>query len=106
LSMLIRRLGGPQVTDSQSGFRAFRRARLGALGLQSSGMELASEMLLRAAQEGWQVSEVPVGYRQRIGESKLATVPDGLRHLRLIVKMTLAPTPAPSVLPARATEPA
>lgn len=106
LSMLISRLGGPRVTDSQSGFRAFRRAGLGALGLQASGMELASEMLLRAAQEGWRVSEVPVGYHKRIGESKLATIPDGFRHLRLIARMTLARTPARPAVPARATEPA
>lgn len=104
LSMLISRVGGPQVSDSQSGFRAFRRDRLSALGLQSSGMELASEMLLRAAQEGWRVSEVPVGYHKRIGESKLATIPDGLRHLRLIVRMTLAGPPARVLTPARSTE--
>ena len=87
LSALIRRAAGAsiQVSDSQSGFRAFRRDAILALGLQSHGMEYASEMLVRAAFRGYRVREVPTVYRSRIGESKLSAFRDGLRHLRLIV---------------------
>ncbi len=77
------------VSDSQSGFRAFRRDRLDDLDLRSTGMELASEMLIRAARAGLRVQEVPTGYRPRIGESKLDSFADGRRHLQLI--LLLAP---------------
>ena len=90
LSYLVRRASGSlPVRDSQSGFRAFRRETLLALRLRSTGMEFASEMLIRAAEEGLRITEIPTNYRPRIGESKLDTVGDGWRHLRLI--LLLAP---------------
>ena len=74
LTFLTARACGRRVVgDSQSGFRAFRRDKITELGLHSTGMELASEMLIRSARSGWRVSEIDTGYRPRIGESKLAT---------------------------------
>ena len=90
LTFLVARACGRRVVaDSQSGYRAFRRDRLEALGLKSTGMELASEMLIRASRVGLRVHEVPAGYRPRIGESKLDSLSDGWRHLQLI--LLLAP---------------
>ncbi|MFM7535152.1 MAG: glycosyltransferase family 2 protein [Acidimicrobiales bacterium] len=90
LTFLVRRAGGPErLTDSQSGFRAFRRTGLGELDLRSTGMEFASEMLIAAGRSGWAVREIPTGYRSRIGESKLDTFRDGWRHLKTI--LLLAP---------------
>jgi hypothetical protein len=85
LTFLVARACGRRlVSDSQSGFRAFRRDRLACMGLRSTGMELASEMLIRAARAGLRVREVPAGYRTRIGDSKLTAFRDGWRHLSLI----------------------
>jgi hypothetical protein len=90
LSFLIRRASrGVDVEDSQSGFRAFRRDQFLALGMRSTGMEFASEMLIRATRSGLRVEEIPVGYRDRVGDSKLRTLADGLRHFQLI--LLLAP---------------
>lgn len=90
LTFLVARACGRRVvSDSQSGYRAFRRDRLDDLGLRSTGMELASEMLIRAARAGLRVREVPTGYRPRIGESKLDSFADGRRHLQLV--LLLAP---------------
>jgi len=90
LSFLVgRACGGRVVDDSQSGFRAFRRELVADLELRSPGMELASEMLIRAVRAGLRVTEVPAGYRERIGTSKLSTFSDGWRHLQLI--LALAP---------------
>ena len=90
LTFLVgRACGGRVVDDSQSGFRAFRRERIADLDLRSTGMELASEMLIRAVRAGLRVTEVPAGYRERIGTSKLSTFSDGWRHLQLI--LALAP---------------
>jgi hypothetical protein len=90
LSFLIRRASrGVEVEDSQSGFRAFRRDQFLALGMRSTGMEFASEMLIRATRSGLRVQEIPVGYRDRVGDSKLRTLSDGFRHFQLI--LLLAP---------------
>ena len=82
--LTARACGRRVVTDSQSGFRAFRRDSLAVMGLTSTGMELASEMLINAARAGVRIQEVQTGYRPRIGQSKLATWSDGWRHLLLI----------------------
>jgi hypothetical protein len=87
--LAARACGRRVVRDSQSGFRAFRRSSLAALNLRSSGMELASEMLIRAARAGLVITEIETGYRPRVGESKLSTLSDGFRHLYLI--LLLAP---------------
>lgn len=90
ITWLVRRAGGPaNLSDSQSGFRAFRREALQDLRLRATGMEYASEMLIVAGRAGWRVREIETGYRERIGESKLRTVSDGLRHLSTI--LLLAP---------------
>lgn len=51
--------------------RAARREALVALGLVDLRFGYPLEMVLRAATAGWSVVEVDVGYRQRIGQSKV-----------------------------------
>ena len=87
--LTARACGRRVVGDSQSGFRAFRRQAVLDLELQSTGMELATEMLIRAARGGLRIAEVETGYGPRVGESKLSTFADGWRHLQLI--LLLAP---------------
>ncbi len=91
LTFLVARATGGKlpVTDSQSGFRAFRRDRMLGLNLHGTGMEFASEMLIQAARARWRVGEISTVYSERIGDSKLNTFADGWRHLQLIT--TLAP---------------
>jgi hypothetical protein len=60
---------------------------VGELGLRSTGMEFASELLIKAARSGWRIQETQGGYRERIGRSKLDTFQDGLRHLGLIIQL-------------------
>lgn len=85
--LTARACGRRVVKDSQSGYRAFRRDAVQALELQSTGMELATEMLIRAARGGLRITEVETGYGPRVGESKLSTFRDGWRHLQLILLM-------------------
>jgi glycosyltransferase involved in cell wall biosynthesis len=90
ISFALRRAcPGLRVKDSQSGYRAFHAEKVRALGLQAAGMEFASEMLIRASQEGLSIQERPLEYRPRVGPSKLNTLTDGWRHLQLI--LLLAP---------------
>lgn len=83
ISWALRRTYVVQIHDSQSGFRALIRPAIDSLRLRSSGMELASEMIAKAAIQGLRIAEVPTPYGPREGESKLRTLRDGWRHLRL-----------------------
>jgi glycosyltransferase involved in cell wall biosynthesis len=85
INLVIRLFFGTRIGDSQSGLRAFRRGVTERLGLRSSGMELASEMIVSASRAGLTITEVPAPYAIRRGESKLNTVRDGWRHLRYLL---------------------
>ena len=76
---------GVKVSDAHCGLRAVKRSALPVLELDSTGMEFASEMILKAAKRGLSVGEVPIEYHPRIGESKLSTFRDGWRHLRFML---------------------
>jgi glycosyltransferase involved in cell wall biosynthesis len=82
---ILRAFFGVRVGDSQSGLRAFRRSLVESLDLSAGGMELASEMIVRAARNGLRITDVPAPYSARLGESKLNTVRDGWRHLRFLL---------------------
>jgi glycosyltransferase involved in cell wall biosynthesis len=76
---------GVRVSDAHCGLRAIRRSALRILHLQATGMEFASEMILKAAKRGLVVDEVPIEYRPRVGDSKLHSWRDGWRHLRFML---------------------
>jgi glycosyltransferase involved in cell wall biosynthesis len=85
LSRLLNRLFHTAVRDAHCGIRALRASSLPLLELQATGMELASEMVIRAAKAGLVVTEIPVTYGPRLGRSKLSPFRDGWRHLRLLL---------------------
>src|SRR4029077_6767445 len=73
------------VSDAHCGMRALRRDVLPRLDLRTTGMEFASEMVIRAAKEKLRISEFPIQYAPRGGESKLSSLRDGWRHLRFLL---------------------
>ncbi len=73
------------VRDAHCGMRGFRRDILPRLDLRTTGMEFASEMVIRAGKEGLDVRQTPIEYRPRGGESKLSSFRDGWRHLRFLL---------------------
>jgi glycosyltransferase involved in cell wall biosynthesis len=73
------------VSDAHCGMRAFKRDALRSLDLRTSGMEFASEMVIRASKAGLKIDEIPIEYHPRRGESKLSTWSDGWRHLRFLL---------------------
>jgi glycosyltransferase involved in cell wall biosynthesis len=88
LSWLGRTLFPVTVGDFHCGMRAFRREAVLDLRLSSTGMEFASEMIVRAAQAGLVIDEVPTFLSRdgRAGHSHLRPVRDGLRHVRLMAR--------------------
>jgi glycosyltransferase involved in cell wall biosynthesis len=73
-----------RVSDAHSGFRVFTRDALDKMNLQTEGMEFASEIVVKAASAQLRVTEVPITYTPRIGDSKLNSLSDGWRHLRYL----------------------
>jgi len=73
------------VRDAHCGMRALRADVLDTLDLRTTGMEFASEMVIRASKERLRISEVDIAYHPRGGESKLSSFRDGWRHLRFLL---------------------
>jgi glycosyltransferase involved in cell wall biosynthesis len=73
------------VRDAHCGMRGFRRDILPQLDLRSTGMEFASEMVIRASKQRLDIREFPISYAPRAGESKLSRYRDGWRHLRFLL---------------------
>jgi glycosyltransferase involved in cell wall biosynthesis len=73
------------ISDAHCGMRAVRRDVLPRLELRTTGMEFASEMVIRASKENLRIAEFPIEYHPRGGESKLSSFRDGWRHLRFLL---------------------
>ena len=85
LTGLLNVLFRTEVRDAHCGMRAIRRDVLPRLDLRTTGMEFASEMVIRASQEKLRIRQFPISYAERGGESKLSPLRDGWRHLRLLL---------------------
>lgn len=99
MPFLHRYLGNPVLTsigklffhakcgDFHCGMRAFRKEIVERMDLRSSGMEFASEMVVKASLRGLKISEVPTTLSPdgRNRAPHLRTWRDGWRHLRFLL---------------------
>jgi hypothetical protein len=87
LSLIGRAFFHARIGDFHCGLRGFRRDAILGLGLQTSGMELASEMVVRAAMVNLTIAEVPtrLAVDGRSRPPHLRTWHDGWRHLRFLL---------------------
>jgi hypothetical protein len=85
LSLALRTFFHTKTKDTHSGFRIIKKIALEKMHLGSTGMELASEMILKAARLKMKIKEVPITYSKRQGRSKLSSISDGWKHLRLML---------------------
>jgi len=85
LSGLLNLFFNTGIGDAHCGMRAFSQEAYLRMGLQTGGMEFASEMVINAAKAGLKMTEVPITYYPRKGESKLNSFQDGWRHLRFML---------------------
>lgn len=74
--------------DFHCGLRGLTKAAAKQMHFETEGMEFATEMIAEAARKGLRIGEAPVVLRctQTKRVSKLRTIPDGIRHLRFILK--------------------
>jgi glycosyltransferase involved in cell wall biosynthesis len=99
MPLLHRRLGNPvlsflgrlffhiPVGDFHCGLRGFRRCAIKGLELKTTGMEFASEMVVRAALQQLRIVEVPTTLKPdgRSRAPHLKTWRDGWRHLKFLL---------------------
>ncbi len=85
LSGILRILFGGKVSDSHCGLRAFTKDAYNRMGLQTTGMEFASEIVIHALKRKLKITELPITYYPRKGESKLVGLRDAWRHTRFML---------------------
>ena len=87
LSWLARLFFKSDIGDFHCGLRGLRRDAILALNLQTTGMEFASEMIVKATLRGLKIKEVPtILYPDgRTRPPHLRTWSDGWRHLRFLL---------------------
>ncbi|HUI73585.1 MAG TPA: glycosyltransferase family 2 protein [Candidatus Acidoferrum sp.] len=75
------------IGDSHCGMRGFTRAIYNRMDLRSSGMEFASEFVIKATQLGARITEIPITLwpDKRGRPPHLRSFRDGWRHLRFML---------------------
>jgi hypothetical protein len=90
-------LFGARLGDMLSGYRVFSRRFVKSFPALSAGFETETELTVHALQLGMPVAEMPCPYRERAAgsTSKLHSVRDGIRILRLIFMLVKDERPIP-----------
>lgn len=75
------------IKDFHCGLRAFRKSSIEKLDLCTTGMEFASEMVVKAVLFGLKITEIPCKLYPdgRNRAPHLRSIPDGLRHLEFLL---------------------
>jgi hypothetical protein len=88
LSWLVRLMFGAPVTDTYCGMRAFTRKLYDRLDQRCTGMEFATEMIIKSTLHGARIGEVPITLHpdgRRSHGPHLRTFRDGWRTLRFFL---------------------
>jgi len=87
LSLIGRVFFKAPVGDFHCGLRGFRTSTMRGLGLRTTGMEFASEMVVRSSLAGLRITEVPTTLKPdgRSRRPHLKTWGDGWRHLKFLL---------------------
>lgn len=84
---------GTKVTDSQSGFRAYSKKVIEKINLSESGMGISTEILIKAKNNNFIISEVPVEIKYEGKTSKHNPVSHGTSVILSTVKMVAMKRP-------------
>ncbi|MGC2289820.1 MAG: glycosyltransferase family 2 protein [Thermoplasmata archaeon] len=96
-------LSRSRILDVCSGFWGVQVERAQELNLISHDFGIEAELFLKGQRAGWTILQIPIPYRERVGEAKLHAVSDGVRILLSIIrfghKSLQAAPPATSLVP-------
>jgi len=89
LTGLVSWFFGARFNDMLSGYRFMSRRFVKSFPALAGGFEIETELTVHALQLNLPIAEVPTPYRERPAQSrsKLRTIPDGIRILRLIMRL-------------------
>ena len=87
LSSLTRFLSRAEVSDTESGFRAYSRKAVSTLDLKEKGMAISSEIVKSAAQKNLRIKEVPITVSYTKDGSSMNPIRHGVGVLRRIMVM-------------------
>ncbi len=79
---------GKRTTDTSTGLRVFNIALLPLLEHTPDGLDFDTAMTAAVLFEGIKYAEIPIEYYARLGNSKLSSLRDGYRFLRVIMNAT------------------
>lgn len=87
LSFIGRLFYPSKIGDFHCGLRGYNRESIGKLGLQTTGMEYASEMVVKATLYKLKIAEVPTTLKKdgRSHAPHLRSFRDGWRHLKFLL---------------------
>ena len=86
-------LSRQRITDCASGMRVFKKEVLEKVSPLPDGLNLTPIMSTRALHEQVKMVEIPIPYRERVGQSKLSVVRDGSIYLQTITWTVLSYNP-------------
>ncbi len=91
ISYLARKKYKIPVGDFNCGLRGYVTEKIKNLNCEASGMEYATEMLIKASQADLIIGEIPINFYKdkRNKKSHLRTVRDGIRHLKVIIEKAI-----------------
>lgn len=86
---LVNRIFSADIHDVMTGYRAFSRRFVKSFPVLSGGFEIETEMTIHALDKDFLVREIPIHYQDRTegSESKLDTLPDGMRVLKTVAAL-------------------
>ena len=89
LTGLVAQFFGERMTDMLSGYRVMSRRFVKSFPALATGFETETELTVHALELRMPIAEVMTPYRERppASASKLRTIPDGIRIMRLIMRL-------------------
>jgi len=86
-NLLIMILTRKRISDSQTGFRAFKRRVIEEIKFFSEGYEVETELIVKTLKNGFTVYEAPITFEKRKdGVSRINPLFDGLKIMGTILK--------------------
>jgi glycosyltransferase involved in cell wall biosynthesis len=85
ISLIFNVLFFRKVSDTQTGFRAIKKSWLNCQSSDAYGMEYVTQQMIQLVKRGARLTEVPVTYRPRTGNTKLSPWKDGYSILKTIL---------------------
>lgn len=87
LDKITNRVASTDITDTQSGFRAFSRNAIDKLSFKQDGLDIESGMLMEATDLGLKIKEVPISVRYDVGKPSQHPVVHGFNIVASLIQL-------------------